>query len=242
MKKRSLSLLVAALLLASVSCKHNNDKTPEDKVWLHRVNTIEKARYYQHDYPGFEIDLHYIDSLQDFLIEHDATEGSTLTFDEWCAALENVSTMGLWLDFKNLTDQNKEAAAQRLVALRNKHKLQGKMYVESPMYANLSVFQNEGFLVSYYIPYFNPNNLDSAQYQRLLKWTNDAISTGVNAISGDYIQYDFMKKEFPDHTKLIWTTVLDTTFHRTVLDQLNADPTVDVILLPNENPIPLPHE
>ena len=231
---RKFYIAVISLILLHLASACNHPKDSESRVWLHRANAIAKAQHFQYNYPGFEIDVHYNDSANAFLIKHDFDEYSTLTLDEWCAAVDNISNMGVWFDFKNLSAENRDAALNYLKDIRTKHHLQGKLYVESSMYSELPVFQEAGFKVSYYIPFFFPDEVDSAKYERFRNSIRNAIETGVNAISGYDFQYDFMKKEFPDHTKLIWTTSLDTVYHAQLVEKLNADRKVDVILIPNE--------
>lgn len=231
MKKASVIGLM--LLLAITACKRPELPPDASRVWLHRVNSIEKAQRFQYDYPGFELDVHYCDSLHTFLIKHDADETSTLTLDAWCAAIDNISALGLWFDFKNLDSNNREAALACLRQLRDDFHLEGKLYVESPRYHELQAFKEAGFRVSYYIPFFLPQETDSALCQQYRNEIQNAILTGVTAISGYDFQYDFMKTEFPAQTKLIWTIDPDTVAHAALLRKLEPDTTVDVILLPN---------
>ena len=232
--KKLLAAFICLLLLVNVACQHHETSYVNTKVWLHRVNTIEKAQRYQYDYPGFELDVHFIDSLNTFIVKHDANEASTLTLDEWCSAIDNIANLGIWFDFKNLSTSNRESALARLQQICEQYHLTGKLYVESKQYRELYAFREAGFKVSYYIPYFVPEEIDSLKYQQYRNEIENAIHPGVTAISGYDFQYEFLAKEFPQQNKLIWTTSLEADIQSKLLKQLEPDASVEIILLPNE--------
>ncbi|MBO4328126.1 MAG: hypothetical protein J5831_01795 [Bacteroidales bacterium] len=225
------SLLSFLLLLATCSTAPKPPKN--EKIWLHRANAVEKARRFQYDYPGFEIDLQYDDSLHTFFVKHDTDEPSCTTLDAWCDSLDNVSNMGLWFDFKNLNRSNRDEALECLKAIRQRHHLQGKLYVEASPYYDLKPFHEAGFLVSFYVPFFNPYRDDSATCCKHLPTIQDAIDSGVDAISGYEFQYLFLKAHFPDQTKLIWALSSDSAYLKQVIKGIGNDSLVDVLLLPD---------
>jgi len=220
-------------LLSVMSCCKPQPTVEENKIWLHRANSIEKAQHFQYEYGGLEIDVHYIDSLDTFIIKHDPDEPSTLSVNEWCEALDNVSNIGIWFDFKNLNEYNREDALKCLKKIRKKYHLNGKLYVESHAYNELQAFRDEGFRTSFYIPEFNPYQDDSATCYKHIPEIQDAINSGVDAISGYEYQYKFMKKQFPNQTKLIWTVSEKPEYQSMVIKNIGSDSLVDVLLLPN---------
>lgn len=230
---RTILISLLCLLLFSTACSNKPEWSHDSKIWLHKANNIEKAQHFQYDYSGFEIDVHYIDSLDTFIIKHDADEPSSLTLDSWCEALKNVSNLGIWFDFKNLDEHNSHAALACLTKIRKRYHLQGKLYVESHAYNELKAFRDAGFRTSFYIPYFNPYKDDSVTCNKRLPEIQDAINSGVDAISGYEFQYKFMKKHFPSQTKLIWTVSVDSAYLKQIINNIGSDTLVDVLLLPN---------
>lgn len=229
--KTIMKCLALALLMAA--CAPSTPTPKNSKIWLHRTNTIEKAKHFQYEYAGFEIDVHFIDSLQTFVIEHNTEEASTLTVDQWCRAIKNISNMGIWFDFKNLDHHNRDAALECLTRIRERHQLNGRLYVESSSYEDLKVFREAGFRVSFYIPYFNPYKDDTATCNKHLAVIQKAIDSGVNTISGYEFQYKFIKKAFPNQPKLIWTVSQDSAYLDQVVNNIGSDTLVEVLLLPN---------
>lgn len=229
---KSLLPLTLLVLLSVMNGCQPKPVVVDNKIWLHRANSIEEAQRYQYEYGGLEIDVYYVDSLETFLIKHDLDAVSNLTMDEWCDALDNVSRLGLWFDFKNLDERNGEAALQALISIRDKYHLNGKLYVESPQYQQLKAFRDAGFSTSFYIPYYYPALDDSVMYSQQLNKIQDAIDSGVDAISGNESQYEYLKTAFPTQTKLIWTINKDAEYQSDVIKNVGSDSLVDVLLLP----------
>ena len=225
------SFIILILLMLTSSCTTTSVLPKNEKIWLHRANRIEKAKLFQYTYPGLEIDIVFDDTTGTFLVKHEANEPSNTTLDQWCQAVDHCSELGIWFDFKNLNANNRDAALTCLQQLRQRHHLHGKLYVESPAYPHLELFQEAGFLVSYYIPDFNPCQ-DNGGLQHLAT-IQDAIDHGVDAISGSELQYEFMKKHFPNQTLLIWTINTDLEYQRKLIDSIANDSLVEVLLLPN---------
>ena len=117
--------------------------------------------------------------------------------------------------------------------------MQGKLYVEAHPYYELKPFHKAGFLVSFYVPHFNPYCDDSATCCGHLLTIQDAIDSGVDAISGYEFQYPFLKAHFPSQTKLIWALSADTAYLRQVIEQIGNDSLVDVLLLPDISTDPI---
>ena len=227
-------LLIFNLLLITYACERKVDFHPEnERIWLHRANTIQKAQRYQYQYGGLEIDVFFNDSLKTFVIKHNEDDIPELTLKKWCDSLDNISQIGVWFDFKNLNADNCDKALRNLKKIRRKYHMKGKLIVESSSHTELQKFKKAGFLVSFYIPCFNPwEGVDSVSYRCFKETIQDAIDDGVSAISGYDYQYHFMKKEFPGQTKLIWTESVDSSYQARVINTLTSDTLVDVILLP----------
>ena len=233
---------IASCLITMIACNTKQETCThefQDRVWLHRANEIAKARYFQCKYEGLEIDVHFEDSLKTFIVKHDFGENIKddrnpgYTIEEWCDSLSQISKISLWFDFKNLCPNNKESALCCLQGLREKYNMKGKIYVESNSYECLSIFRDAGFLVSYYIPYYELP-IDSTTEMQVMSEIQNAIEQGeLTTISGYDYQYAFMKKYFPTIHKLLWVTSEDSNMQKNGLDILESDSLVDVLLLAN---------
>ena len=72
----------------------------EDKLWLHRCNSMEKLREKIEDYPNVEIDVVYRDNGI-FDVTHDADTTFKLPLDSFFNYMSK-SDGHMWLDVKNL--------------------------------------------------------------------------------------------------------------------------------------------
>lgn len=52
-----------------------------DGVWLHRVNSPERAKYFLNSFAGFEIDIYYDDTKNIFNVDHDNRDYNTTLYD-----------------------------------------------------------------------------------------------------------------------------------------------------------------
>lgn len=176
------------------------------KNWVKAVNTTERIVKLPADVAGFEMDVYFDTSKNCLLLYHDSTEYSTLRIE---AVLDvyraRKMTASLWLDFKNLSAANERQSLQYMIQLRQQYALRDKMIIESSHPECLRYFCDSSFFTSYYVPFFNPYQLDEPAQSA----TVDTIASNlkrypVSALSGYYFQYPFLKKYFPSLPILTW--------------------------------------
>lgn len=220
------------------SCQNNVDKS--QKIWLHRANDIEKAQYFQDKYAGLEIDITFVDSLQTFLVLHGGghVELNPITLEQWFDGVGKTGQMNLWLDFKNLNNNNKIAALNELNRLYSKYKIKrSNSIVESWNAACLKEYKDAGFQVSLYIPDFKPLSVSQNELQKQTAKIRKLISeNNLTTISGYYYQYQYMRDSFPDKDVLIWYHLSNTNRRNEYIQIANADPKVKVLLVAEELP------
>ena len=229
---RRFCFIIMMVVLAVVALLCHPQERPS-KVWLHRANDIAKALYFQDKYAGLEVDVHFVDSLNTFVVQHDFGANSKLRLEDWFASIDNRSNLGFWIDFKNLDYSNMKAAAKELARLRKTYKLKGIIIVESSNPECLKVFENLKFRTSYYIPWINPKELNQEELQ---DYTNsirrNVNKNNINTISGFYSQYQYMIDSFPELHKLTWyERTWDTAVRNYYIKLANEDPQTDVILI-----------
>jgi len=222
------------VLVISAVCVVSCSKTAEkpSKVWLHRANDIAKAQYFKDKYAGLEVDVHFVDSLNTFVVQHDFGANSKLRLEDWFASIDNRSNLGFWIDFKNLDYSNMEAAAKEMARLRESYNLKGMIIVESSNAGCLKVFDDLHFRTSFYIPFAYPDQLDKEKLQNLTdKIRNNIEKYDLTTISGYFFQFQFMKDSFPEMRKLIWYELYDTVVRNDFIRRANEDEKTDVILV-----------
>lgn len=213
-----------------------------NKIWAHRVNSIEKLEYTQTKYAGIELDVVFDNESKTFDVNHPPAQSIDLTLEEYLSHFKADTGFGIWLDFKNLTEQNAKSALNRLLYLTEKYKLiQEKIIVESQYPEYLDWFQTAGFKTSYYLPSFL-NRLSSKHLSEKLDEINLKIKTyKPTAISTNIVDYEIIAKHYPKQTKYLWS--IDKTFttrmFKNFIQTRKAlkDPKVEVLLVRVNNNI-----
>jgi hypothetical protein len=232
------SLAVLLLFLLMISCQKDEVvPTPISRslqVWLHRCNTIAKAQNFQYAYSGLELDVHFDTTAGTFIVKHDASDTSTLTLSTWFGSLIDPGRLGFWLDFKNLSPGNKSAALAELLRIRNAyHLVVNTIVVESSDPSCLPGFDTLNFLVSFYIPYFDPSTLTPEEQIPYRDYIEGFVSEyGIRTISGYNMQHEFMKEYFPQMNKLLWyLDSFNPALQDSVINVVKQDSTVQVLLI-----------
>jgi hypothetical protein len=231
-------------LLNAVSCSDdpiNPEPVPRSlQVWVHHVNSIERAQHFQNIYSGLELDVHYDTTVGTFIVKHDYADTTTLTFSTWLSSITNPGRLGFWLDFKNLASWNKTAALAELLRIRGQFDLtHNPVIVESSSPECLPRFDTLNFRVSFYIPTFNPETITKEEELAYRDFIEEGIlSYDIGTISAYSFQHGFMRQWFPDMNKLLWCLdVTDPALKDSVISEIRKDPTVEVLLLSDIYPL-----
>lgn len=183
-----------------------------EKIWAHRVNSLEKLDYTQGKYSGIEFDVVFDSSTHTFDITHPPTPSIGLTLEKYLEQIDNPS-LGLWIDFKNLNTSNNESSLNRMLELADYYNLNKKqIIVESQNPMLLQPFAVSGFQTSYYLP----SHLHQLSKEELNKKI-DEIRLHIEQFPTTYIStniedYKIINTYFPQQNKLLWS--LFTTYNK----------------------------
>lgn len=176
-----------------------------DKVWAHRVNSLEKLDASLKYFKGVELDLVYEENTGVLDVNHPPTISIDLTFETYIHSIPEKTFPYLWLDIKNLTKANASVILERITnLLSNKSYPFEKVLIETKEPEALSIFQEKGFLTSYYLPYLLFKK-DKSSLDAEIKLAKDyLLKNPVMGISFDYRDYDIVNKHFSERKKYIW--------------------------------------
>ncbi len=205
----------------------------KEKDWVKAVNNIAAIKNITTATNGIEWDVYFDTTKKHFEVYHDSSAPSTLPVDSLLEYyVEQKLQANIWFDFKNLSPHNVEASLKELQRLQNLYSLQQKLIIESSSAKELSYFCKSGYFTCYYVPLFNPYELEESA----LITTIDAIAKNLkqypaSALSGYYFQYPILKKIFPTYPILTWlnrseASLVSYFFNR----QLKNDSMVKVVL------------
>lgn len=206
----SVALIIGAVIYHQIPFKFEH-LGYTDKIWAHRVNSIEKLEYTQENYTGIELDIMFDKSTLSFDVNHPPAASINLNLDTYFSQIDSIKKLGIWLDFKNLDSINRHEALNRLLQLTEKYHLnKSSIIVESQFPEYLDIFSNVGFITSYYLPTrlsdLNEKNLHVKIEQiknNILQYPTTAISTNIN-------DYELIATFFPHKKKYLWS--IDKTY------------------------------
>lgn len=88
--------------------EYSNSKYFSEKLWLHRVNCLQRVEIIENKYRGLEIDVYFDSDKNCFDIFHSPGASTDLCLEELLASLNNPKIHYYWLDFKNLDSTNQK--------------------------------------------------------------------------------------------------------------------------------------
>ncbi len=201
------------------------------KIWVHRVNSIERLKEVQDKFKGIELDIVFENG--EFDVRHPPATSIQLSLDKYFSKVKNVQQHYFWLDLKNLNEQNLNKVINRLNKLTDKYGIKKNLIVESTAYQLLPKLNQNNFLTSYYLP--NYSALDETTLNSELILTNHNIGKyRQKALSQSIDNYVLMNENFEMFDKLIWALNLDwndNETHQRIESLLKRDSTIKVCLV-----------
>ncbi len=179
----------------------------KNKNWVKAVNTIERMNTITDKISGIEFDIYFDTAKNIFDVHHDEDNSTGLNFETLLEEYKRLNLhASIWIDFKNLSNQNEKMALETLMQLRNRFNLANQILVESSKPELLKIFSDSGFYTSYYTPMFNPYLISNNEMKNWEDSIADVLMKHpVNALSGYYFQSTFLHNYFPKYPILIWS-------------------------------------
>ena len=146
-KRNKYKIIIAILFIAYYYYPHSIESTGfSNKIWAHRVNSIEKLNSALNHFDGVELDLVYNNKKDLFDVNHPPSKSIGLTFEVYLNAIKKQQFPYLWLDLKNLSKENSISILNKLLYLfKSKNYPFHKILIESRQSNELLIFEKEGF-------------------------------------------------------------------------------------------------
>lgn len=173
-----------------------------EKVWIHRVNSIEKLKEVENEFSGIELDLVW--EGNNFDVNHPPATSIGLNLDEYFKQI-NSKNLKIWIDFKNLDSNNVLNSVNKLDSIIDQVNIsKNYIIVESQQPQNLKEFSRKGYKTSYYLP-GNLHRLAIDSLENTVVSIKDNLeSEYLNFISFPIEDYETVKKYFSNENLLIW--------------------------------------
>lgn len=171
------------------------------RIFPHRVNSLGKLKDIWNDgFRAFEIDVIFEHNRNNiFQVGHN--EGDMgVDFEQFLSKIDTTKISRIWLDFKNLNQDNYKDALQRLNSLDKKFKLKNKLIIESDTTSDLfKYFSKDNWHTSYYLPTnkiltFLINNNEVEMKKIATEIIKQVNHQSLSAVSFDDRLYPFVKK------------------------------------------------
>jgi hypothetical protein len=202
---------------------------PKNKLWAHRVNSASLANKLHGEFNGIEVDVNFINDINEFQTGHDSPSGVSL--DSFLDSIQNCSSYYFWFDFKNLDANNVQNSVTAMKSIVNKFQLQGHVIVESSEPELLSNFWCHEIFTSYWIsdlhvaiPFFAAEKLAKTVRSQVEQYHIDVLSCS-------YDMNFFFKYFFKNYNVHLWTNGLTGKSGMEKIRKLSDFKNVKVILV-----------
>jgi len=140
----------------------------QERLWLHRCNSLEKLAELGERYPNFEIDVCFReDGTLD--VTHDEDTTFHLSAEAYFEHLQRHPKSHMWMDIKNLDEQNQTALLSAIVGLAGSYDISPeRLVVESPHPLLLAPLTGMGFQTSCYVDADKPSRLSEEQIDSVI--------------------------------------------------------------------------
>ena len=216
MKKLTITSLLLLAVLSISSCVSSSGKDnetfsyPNSKIWKHGVYSEYEAEKYAEVFDGLEVDLVYSKKHNNIFIgrqEDEAEKGHT--FDTWISMIKKPNETHYWIDFKNLSTENVEAAMQCLDNILNLHKVSKQNFmIENQDVKTLKVVKDFKYATILWVDnifYWNSKTkADSISVCNIIRNKINALHP--DAISSEFTAYPMLCDSFPEQNIHFWDT------------------------------------
>lgn len=172
---------------------YNNLKKQGVEVAAHRVNIESKLlELTKMGINNIEVDVHMQDKK--LIVGHEAENSVGQALEDYLDLIEkaNPNYTFMWLDFKDLTEDNQDVIFEKLEALDKKFNLKNRVLIESRYVNALQVFNKNGWKTGYYLKY----DLGSQSDEYIKNVINDLHKTKTPAITFDCKHINFAYDKF----------------------------------------------
>ncbi len=184
-----------------------------EKVYAHRVNSIEKYTESTEKFYGVECDVYFDSEHQVFTVTHDLEDATGLILIDLLKSSDRSKNLHFWLDYTNLNEDNCQESLGRLNEIVKELGLNKSQFiVESKSPELLKAFSKDtnkkdgGYFTSYYLEPYNYKTISKEELQGQAKVIRQLYKEKIiHYISSDSYNYDFIREHLPDIPFLSWS-------------------------------------
>lgn len=227
--------LLIVLVCLVYSCHNNSEHfleemetfSPEERIWAHKINSLDSINERVEEFKGIEIDVFYIEETNKFEIKR-VINSEGLDLELFLDSIIKVKELYFWFDYKNLNEHT-NAGISKLHSILNTRKLLGKSFVESYFSDDLMGFKDK-LTTSFWIssPIIPTSKLGKDSLYKKLQYIEKC---NINMLSADFRMFEFVTEYFPDYKCNYWIFHSLTKVKRDALYEILDSPNTNVILI-----------
>lgn len=210
--------------LQSMDCRTTGKVSCIDKIWVHRVNSLERFRLVKNKFNGIEADIVFDSVTATFWVYHPPGKNELL-LDSYLQEVMLAGQYTCWLDTRFVNHSNVAQTAVLLQAMDSKYHIKDKAIFELYDITAANYLAALGFRVSLNI---SPQTLADTSALRSVK---EHLSPAVPFVSQESAFVQQLERYFPGKQVVTWSISFKNYINRKPLAALAADPRVAVILV-----------
>jgi len=169
----------------------------DGRLMPHKVNYKNKLHnILSSDLHCFEFDLNFNEkaTVPYFEVGHDEKELKGVSFEDYLNIIKDKKIKKIWMDVKNVSDENIAKMLERLNYLDKKYGIKNRIIFEtSSTSSKVKLLSNTGYHTSYYLPITYFISKSSDKNSQTLK--QQIINQGLKAVSFPSILYNYVNHE-----------------------------------------------
>lgn len=209
-------------------------REPNEKIWLHRCNSIEKYHEKNKQFSNVEVDIIYRGNGI-FDVTHDADTSFYLKIDPYLKEIGDNDNK-IWLDIKNVSDSNCVEMCASLERLCRKYGVdKEQLIIEGGNWKALRIFTENDFYTSYYVLFPAPQKLEEEEIEQYVDSLEYIAAThSVDALSFPGWWYRDIKDNLNSSIDLLTWMHRNTKWQfymRPIHFRMMDDPQLKVVLI-----------
>jgi hypothetical protein len=210
-------------------CENKEQQNCFQKLWVHRVNTLERYGLLEDKFAGFELDVVYNESTHLLEVHHEqkAKEGDTLLLSRFFQHVD-LRHKRFWLDIRMGSVANMHNTLLALSQLDTLYHIRDACIAEVYDVTAAELFAASGYTVALNVIKELDEQLTA---KKASKDSIDQRIKGVKYISRDGRYLASARKLFPGKPIITWRVPFSDYLDRSPIRKLLDDPMVDVILV-----------
>jgi hypothetical protein len=199
------------------------------RVWVHRVNSLERYEFLKNKFSGFEVDIVFHQTARNFFVYHPPLVSAwkdTLSLQNFFDNVD-LSKKQFWLDMRGVYSFNVKEALETFSSLTERYSLRSSCILEIYDPTAASIFAQNGYAVSFNVSELAQQTLSNVASRDSLR----NLLEPVKYVSQEAHFLPFMKEMFPEKKVVTWQLSFKNFFDVSPIEKLLEDPAVAVVLV-----------